>query len=223
MQLGPCQPAGLLHIALEAGAAWPTKPQVHDAIGSAARQDASMGLSSSSGRERPRLPMLMWQARAGLSCARQLRAKGFEVVVLEGNARPGGRVHSLKLQVQLTLPKLALLGTRAALPASEMHAGCHAHGCTAGAAALWHLTMTLAQAGKCSAAADLGGSIITGIDGNPLAVLAAQLGIPLHNIGSDCELYLPDGSQPPAALDKQVLHRAQDLSSADRRARSPQI
>jgi hypothetical protein len=32
-----------------------------------------------------------------------------------------------------------------------------------------------AQAGGCSAVADLGGSIITGIDGNPLAVLAAQV------------------------------------------------
>ena len=58
-----------------------------------------------------------------------------------------------------------------------------------------------------SAAADLGGSIITGIDGNPLSVLAAQLGIPLHRIGTDCDLLLPDGSQPPKVLDKQV-HRS---------------
>ena len=37
--------------------------------------------------------------RAGLSCARQLRAKGIEVVVLEGNDRPGGRVYSMQLEV----------------------------------------------------------------------------------------------------------------------------
>jgi len=35
-------------------------------------------------------------------------------------------------------------------------------------------------------AADLGGSIITGINGNPLAVLARQLGVPLQNISSKC-------------------------------------
>ena len=38
-----------------------------------------------------------------------------------------------------------------------------------------------------SAAADLGGSIITGIDGNSLAVLAAQQGIPMHSIGTEIE------------------------------------
>lgn len=32
------------------------------------------------------------------------------------------------------------------------------------------------------ATADLGGSIITGMDGNPLAILAKQLEIPLHDI-----------------------------------------
>ena len=38
------------------------------------------------------------------------------------------------------------------------------------------------QAHGRSATADLGASVITGIDGNPLAVLAKQLQIPLHNI-----------------------------------------
>jgi len=32
------------------------------------------------------------------------------------------------------------------------------------------------------AVADMGGSILTGIDGNPLAVLARQLHIPMHEI-----------------------------------------
>lgn len=38
------------------------------------------------------------------------------------------------------------------------------------------------KAGEHEAVADLGGSILTGIDGNPLAVLARQLKIPLHEI-----------------------------------------
>ena len=62
------------------------------------------------------------------------------------------------------------------------------------------------QGGGHKAVADLGGSIITGIDGNPLAVLSAQLGIPMHNIGTEhCDLLLPDGSKPPKAVDDQVL------------------
>ena len=36
---------------------------------------------------------------AGLSAANHLQKLGFKVVVLEGHSRPGGRVHSVKLQV----------------------------------------------------------------------------------------------------------------------------
>jgi len=61
------------------------------------------------------------------------------------------------------------------------------------------------QADDVAAVADLGGSIITGIDGNPLAVLAKQLDIPLHDINSDdVPLYLADGSQ----LDTQIATRS---------------
>lgn len=56
-----------------------------------------------------------------------------------------------------------------------------------------------------AAVADLGGSIITGIDGNPLAVLAKQLSIPLYHINSnDVPLYLEDGSEPPKQVDDEV-------------------
>lgn len=36
---------------------------------------------------------------AGLSAARQLRNHGYKVVVLEGADRPGGRVHTHRLEV----------------------------------------------------------------------------------------------------------------------------
>lgn len=67
------------------------------------------------------------------------------------------------------------------------------------------LPATPCQSGDASAVADLGGSIITGIDGNPLAVLAKQLDIPMHDINSDdVPLYLRDGSQLDQAVDMQV-------------------
>ena len=38
-------------------------------------------------------------ALAGLAAAQQLRAFGYQVVVLEGQSRPGGRVYTKKLKV----------------------------------------------------------------------------------------------------------------------------
>ncbi|KAF8411443.1 hypothetical protein HHK36_003993 [Tetracentron sinense] len=54
------------------------------------------------------------------------------------------------------------------------------------------------------AAADLGGSILTGINGNPLGVLARQLGYPLHKVRDICPLYLPNGKAVNSELDSRV-------------------
>ncbi|PON90422.1 Lysine-specific histone demethylase [Trema orientale] len=94
---------------------------------------------------------------AGLMAARQLVFLGFKVVVLEGRARPGGRVKTKKM-----------MGDGA------------------------------------EAAADLGGSVLTGINGNPLGVLARQLGLPLHKVRDICPLYLPDGKAVDSEIDSRV-------------------
>lgn len=54
------------------------------------------------------------------------------------------------------------------------------------------------------AAADLGGSVITGIHGNPLAVLSRQLCLPLHKVRDKCPLYQPDGRPVDAEIDSKV-------------------
>ncbi|GKB86162.1 hypothetical protein Tco_0958434 [Tanacetum coccineum] len=43
------------------------------------------------------------------------------------------------------------------------------------------------------AAVDLGGSVITGIHGKPLGVLARELSVSLHKVGDRCPLYEPEG------------------------------
>ncbi|GJT04470.1 hypothetical protein Tco_0838932 [Tanacetum coccineum] len=40
---------------------------------------------------------------------------------------------------------------------------------------------------------DLGGSVITGIHGKPLGVLARELSVSLHKVGDRCPLYEPEG------------------------------
>ena len=62
--------------------------------------------------------------------------------------------------------------------------------------------------GKSRAAVDMGGSIITGIDGNPLAVVARQLGLPLHNIdGENTAIYAAGGGVVEARSDRATEAR----------------
>lgn len=63
------------------------------------------------------------------------------------------------------------------------------------------------QAQGHEAVADLGGAVITGVNGNPVAVLARQLGIPLHRIDAeqaDCPLYKNDGGIVAKSMDRLV-------------------
>ncbi len=52
--------------------------------------------------------------------------------------------------------------------------------------------------------ADLGGSIITGIDGNPLATLIKQMGVSMLDIRTDTPLFMSDGSEADKGLDEAV-------------------
>ncbi|KAJ0970302.1 hypothetical protein J5N97_023179 [Dioscorea zingiberensis] len=55
-----------------------------------------------------------------------------------------------------------------------------------------------------SAAADLGGSVLTGTLGNPLGIIAKQLGYPLHKVRDKCPLYRPDGKPVDSDVDMKV-------------------
>ncbi|KAL6205659.1 hypothetical protein ACLB2K_022914 [Fragaria x ananassa] len=64
-------------------------------------------------------------------------------------------------------------------------------------------TQKMGHDGKFSAA-DLGGSVITGIHANPLGVLARQLSIPLHKVRDKCPLYKPDGTPVDKEIDSKI-------------------
>nr|XP_010918622.1 lysine-specific histone demethylase 1 homolog 3 [Elaeis guineensis] len=54
------------------------------------------------------------------------------------------------------------------------------------------------------AAAELGGSVLTGTLGNPLGIIAKQLGSTLHKIRDKCPLYRPDGKPVEQEIDIKV-------------------
>lgn len=58
--------------------------------------------------------------------------------------------------------------------------------------------------GNRTAAADLGGSVLTGTLGNPLGILARQLSYPLHKVRDKCPLYSLDGKPVDPDMDSKV-------------------
>ncbi|KAK9158594.1 hypothetical protein Scep_005168 [Stephania cephalantha] len=60
------------------------------------------------------------------------------------------------------------------------------------------------EGGSRSAAADLGGSVLTGTLGNPLGILARQLGYALHKVRDKCPLYCPDGKPVDPEMDSKI-------------------
>ncbi|KAK8677315.1 hypothetical protein V6N13_142860 [Hibiscus sabdariffa] len=57
---------------------------------------------------------------------------------------------------------------------------------------------------RVSAAADLGGSVLTGTLGNPLGIVAKQLGASLFKVRDKCPLYQTDGSPVDRDMDMKV-------------------
>ncbi|KAL8170518.1 hypothetical protein V2J09_022322 [Rumex salicifolius] len=60
------------------------------------------------------------------------------------------------------------------------------------------------EGGNRIAAADLGGSVLTGTLGNPLGILARQLSYSLHKIRDKCPIYSVDGSPVDPNIDSKV-------------------
>lgn len=57
---------------------------------------------------------------------------------------------------------------------------------------------------RVSAAAELGGSVLTGTHGNPLGIVARQLGHMLHKVRDKCPLYSLDGKPVDPDMDMKV-------------------
>ncbi|KAI0513784.1 hypothetical protein KFK09_009814 [Dendrobium nobile] len=60
------------------------------------------------------------------------------------------------------------------------------------------------EGGSKFAAADLGGSVLTGTLGNPLGIIGKQLGSSLHKVRDKCPLYRPDGKPVNPDVDIKV-------------------
>ena len=58
---------------------------------------------------------------------------------------------------------------------------------------------------------DLGGAIVTGLDGNPVAVMAKQLEMPLHPVTPRCPLYDRTGQKYDEEFDLKTEAKFNDM------------
>lgn len=166
------------------------------------------------GAEKPTV-VVVGAGLAGAAAARQLVRAGYNVLVLEGRNRPGGRVWSMTLtgenpNKRRNPPPVSshdTLTTSNGMHVDEI-AGTsvttgdgHQDPMPSGNA---EDTNGVARDDMIYGVGELGGAIVTGIDGNPLAVLARQLGVRMHDIRSQCPMYLEEGGEAPQELDEQV-------------------
>jgi monoamine oxidase len=116
---------------------------------------------------------------AGLACARELRQRGFNVIVLEARTRPGGRLKTIPIRLEnsansINTPALVMKKHRKLHPLSQH--------CS--------ITDTTSSLHNDFCPIDAGGAFIHGIDGNPIHEICQKIGIstsrPLE--GEDCLL-----------------------------------
>eukprot|EP00873_Tetraselmis_striata_P017813 jgi/Tetstr1/438077/TSEL_026702.t1 len=67
------------------------------------------------------------------------------------------------------------------------------------------------EGGGEAAVADLGGSVVTGTDGNPISLMATQIDAPLHKIAGEVSLYHPDGTEIDKEMDDHMSSHFDDL------------
>jgi lysine-specific histone demethylase 1B len=58
---------------------------------------------------------------------------------------------------------------------------------------------------------DLGASIVTGLEGNPLTIVCKQLGTKLHALGYECPIYDIDGNKIDPELDTFTERKFNDI------------
>ena len=141
---------------------------------------------------------------AGLACARELRQRGFDVIVLEARTRPGGRLKTIPLRLAKSTEATDTTTTttkknRKSHPLSQQ---CNIANTT--------LSLHNDDSPSSFCPIDAGGAFIHGIDGNPIHEACQKIGMsttrPLK--GEDCLLMEYNSGWPVSAeIDYKVQKR----------------
>jgi len=143
---------------------------------------------------------------AGLACARELRQRGFDVIVLEARTRPGGRLKTIPLRLakgtEATDIVITTTTTKKNKKSHPLSQQCNIAKTT--------LSLHNGDSPSSFCPIDAGGAFIHGIDGNPIHEVCQRIGMsasrPLK--GEDCLLMEYNSGWPVSAeIDYKVQKR----------------
>jgi hypothetical protein len=133
---------------------------------------------------------------SGLACARELRQRGYEVLVIEARSRVGGRLKGEYLELGAEYPSSLPIITnqergRKKKQQQEQRGSKH-HG-AGGRENTDGETDSNAIPTTTQHPVDVGGALIHGIKNNPIHQITSQMGVPIHDISDYCLLMDANG------------------------------
>ena len=143
-------------------------------------------------RPRPQKIIVLGAGVSGLACSRELRQRGYEVLLLEARSRVGGRLKGEILELgseyPCTLPASASLQSKSINKNKKRHSTKKKNKDSDENSDTKSNVHTTRQH-----PIDVGGALIHGIENNPIHHITSQMGIPTHAITSYCLLMDENG------------------------------
>ena len=140
-------------------------------------------------RPRPQKIIVLGAGVSGLACARELRQRGYEVLVVEARSRVGGRLKGEVLELGADYP--STLPVSPSKPQKGKKKKTKNENTVLGASS--ELDSTSGVPTTRQHPIDVGGALIHGIDKNPIHQITSQMGIPMHSVSSYCLLMDENG------------------------------
>jgi monoamine oxidase len=140
-------------------------------------------------RGRPKRIIVLGAGVSGLACARELKQRGYEVLIVEARSRVGGRLKGEPLELGAEYPVTGASSPTLAAAASS--SGSASHSGPTVPTTTYHPV-------------DLGGALIHGIDNNPMHQITSQMGVPIHSVSQYCLLLDNNGWPVDPKMDEKM-------------------
>mmetsp|Transcript_42724 Transcript_42724/g.103052 ORF Transcript_42724/g.103052 Transcript_42724/m.103052 type:complete len:1054 (+) Transcript_42724:43-3204(+) len=173
--------------------------------------------ASSPSSRSPQKIIVLGAGVSGLGCARELKQRGFDVLIVEARSRVGGRLKTEPIEIVDIATAAAAAGgggrggstttTASTSITSNSKKRPRKSSSSPSSAAAAASTTNGSNPSSSSSSAypiDLGGALIHGVQDNPITAITTQLGVPVEEVSSECLLMDSSGWPFDHNFDEQM-------------------